>query len=183
MRSTSGGRPTLTDLSNPPTLGRSQMQSALHHLTQSETVPEDACLTYAFLDPASGKSKTVKRVSARSAIVVIDVDPLTRIYVKYAWAARVSTDKLMDQVYEVQERFSPKLFGVEANAQQSLFAGALAREARWRELDIHIVPVDQTTKIDKDFRIRAALQPPMREGRLFFPEEGCVELRLEVQSF
>lgn len=149
----------------------------------SSTVPEDALLFYAFLDPASGKLKTVKRIAARSAIVVIGVDPYTRIFVRYAWAARCSTDALMDQVYKVQEEFQPQLFGVEANAQQSLFGEALRREARWRDLDIHIVGVDQPTRIDKDFRIRTALQPAIREGRLFLPEEGLAELRLEIQAF
>jgi len=115
---------------------------------------------------------------------VVGVDAMTHLFVRYAWAARVSPSKIMEQVYSVNERFRPRFFGVEANAQQSLFAGALQREAKWREMKLPIVPVNQPTKQMKDFRIRSILQPVMAQGRLFIPDSPeFYELRLEVQSF
>lgn len=136
----------------------------------------------AFLDPASGKKLAVKRVRARSAIVVIGVDLLARIYVLHAWADRVPTATLMDKVMDVQTRFTPRAFGCEANAMQSLFADAIRLEANHRAVALPLVPVHQPTHVDKDFRIRAALQPVVAWGRLFLRRDQ-VELKSEIESF
>lgn len=144
-------------------------------------VPIEQLQHYAFLDPASGK-QVMKRVLARSAIVVVGVDALTRIFVRYAWADRVSPSKILDKVFEVNDRFKPRRFGCEANAQQSLFAGSILHDAKWRNKRIPISPIYQPTNLDKDFRIRTLIQPVMAQGRLFLADEHY-ELKLEVQSF
>jgi hypothetical protein len=136
---------------------------------------------YAFLDPASGKTQ-IKRTRARSAIIVIAADPMNRIFVLYAWADRVSTDRIIKQVLQVQEAYAPRLFGCEANAQQSLFADALKLKARDMQRRLPLVPVMQPTKLDKDFRIRAALQSVIADGRLFM-QAGQHELRDELLTF
>jgi hypothetical protein len=139
---------------------------------------------YAFCDPA-GKRKpgeTLKRVRARSAIIVVAPDHLSRIFVLYAWAKRCSTDEMIEQIFETQERFRPRIFGVEANAMQSLFADAIRRESRMLQKRIALLPVTQPTGIDKDFRIRAALQPVIAWGRLFI-QEHQTDLLHELTSF
>lgn len=144
-------------------------------------IPLDSLVKYAFLDPASGK-QSIKRTRARSAIVVIGVDPWMRVFVLHTWADRASTMTIVEQVFKANEIWKPKLFGCEANAQQSLFAGAIRDQAMHRHIRLPLTPVNQPTKIDKDFRIRSVLQPVLAEGRLFMhPSQH--ELRVELQSF
>ena len=142
---------------------------------------KDLSETYAFCDPASGKQQ-LRRVRARSAIIVVAPDFIQRIFVLYAWAKRCSTDELMQEILSVSERFHVKLFGVEANAMQSLFVDALRREARHAEKRLPLVPVMQSTKVEKDWRIRSALQPVIAHGRLF-TQPGQHELNNELATF
>ena len=136
---------------------------------------------YAFCDPASGE-QTVKRVSSRSAIVAAAADQLGRVFVLYTWAKRVPTDQLMDQIYQVNERFRPRQFGVEANGLQTLFKGAFLRDAREHGIHIPLVGIPQPTKIIKDNRIRHYLQPLFGFGKLFLATH-MVELQHEITTF
>ena len=138
----------------------------------------------AFCDPASSKkgSAAIKRTRARSAIIVLGQDLLTRIFVLHAWAERCSTDKLIDTIFDVNEQFRPKPFGGEKNGLQGLFQDAVEREARYRNKVLPLQQVEHSTRIDKDFRIRAALQPVIAAGRLFV-QDSQVELLTEITSF
>lgn len=137
----------------------------------------------AFTDPSSGKQNAarLKRTSARSSIVVIGIDDLTRIFVLHAWAERCPTDKYVEKIYSTYDKFTPRIFGVEANAMQSLFGDMLAREARALAKRIPFTPVYQNTRIEKNWRIRTALQPVLAEGRLFLLENEH-ELRAELST-
>jgi hypothetical protein len=137
---------------------------------------------FAFCDPASGKKEQVKRVRARSAIIVVGADALTRIFVLHAWAERCSTEKLMDRILEVNDFWVPRVFGIEANAMQSLFADAMSLEARHRDKQLPLTAVYQPTKLEKDFRIRTAIQPVIAFGRLFL-QATQHELESELKSF
>ena len=136
---------------------------------------------YAFCDPASGKT-ALKHAKARSAIVILAVDDLARLFVLHAWAARCPTDRLIDQILALAEQYRPRLFGIEANAMQVLFADAVMREARYRGKTLPLTAVVQPTKIDKNWRIRTALQPVIAEGRLFI-QPTQHELKHELTSF
>ena len=138
----------------------------------------------AFCDPAGSKTgrEKLKRTSARSAIVVIGVDDLIRIFVLHAWADRCSTDILMNKIQSLNELFQPKIFGMEANAMQSLFADAVAREAKRLQKRLPLVPVTQPTKIEKNWRIRTNLQSVVADGRLFV-QENQLELQAELSAF
>ena len=138
---------------------------------------------YAFCDPASGKKRLeLKRTRARSAIVVIAPDVAGRIFVLHAWADRCSTNALTERIFEVNEQFRPKLFGVEANGLQSLYGDTVGMEAKRRAQRLPLTPIYQPTNIDKDFRIRAAIQPVIGYGRLFLQSHQH-ELRQEIVSF
>src|SRR3990172_1526264 len=126
---------------------------------------------YCFCDPSSGK-QPIKKSRGRSAMVCIGVDALERIFALVAWASRGPTDQLIDKIIAVNEEWRPRVFGVEANAMQSLFADTLRREITRRHLRVPIVPVYQPTGIDKDFRIRSVVQPAYAEGRLFVQAGG-----------
>lgn len=149
------------------------------------TIPFDKLLRIGFLDPAGGKrtSMELKRVRARSAIIVIGVDVVaSRVFVLYSWADRCTTDQMIDQLFHVHKRFQTKMFGIEANALQYLFATAIQREARQRGIKVPIIPVDQPARVDKDDRIRAELQPLIHQGRLFV-QKNHHELITEMRGF
>lgn len=144
-------------------------------------IPLKELETYAFLDPAGGKS-TIKKVRSRSAIVVIHADNMRRIFVRHVWADRVSTQKIIETLFQVNEQFKPRLFGIEANAQQSLFADSVRIQAQLQKKKVPIVPVLQPTKVDKEFRIRSVLQPIVENGWLFWLTKH-VELEAELRVF
>jgi hypothetical protein len=138
----------------------------------------------AFVDPAGGKSgaQKLKRTSARSAVIVIGVDSMCRIFVLSSWADRCPTSDLVAKLFKLNDDFHPKIFGVESNAMQALFADMLAREARALKKRVPFVPVPQSTRIDKRFRVRTALQPVIGEGRLFL-QDNQLELKAELSTF
>ena len=60
---------------------------------------------YGFVDPASSKKDgELKRIKARSAIVVVAPDWLGRVFVLDAWCGRVSTDHLIERMYKTHEK-------------------------------------------------------------------------------
>ncbi len=140
--------------------------------------------TVAFCDPAGGKanSQALKRVRARAAVVVVSIDPLSRIFVLHTWADRVTAGQLTERIFRIQQDFHPRMFGIEANAMQALYGEMVAREARFKSLRIPLHPVKQPTNVDKDWRIRTALQPVIAQGRLFL-QPHHYELRSELTTF
>ncbi len=132
----------------------------------------------AFCDPSGGKS-AIKKTLARSAIVVTAHDALDRIFVLFAWADRVPTDTLIDKIFWVNKTFIPRNFGVEANGLQSLFGDGIRREARLKGVRIPLLGIMQPTRLDKNFRNRACLQPVIADGRLFMQAKQH-ELREEL---
>lgn len=135
----------------------------------------------AFLDPASGKTQT-RRQSARSAIGVIGQDDQQRVFVLYAWAGRVPVPGLVEKMFEVNKLFKPRVFGGEADALQILFQEAVRMIAHDRNEQLPLLPVQHSTKIEKDFRIRTTLQPVIAEGRLIL-QESQHELLAELEGF
>ena len=133
---------------------------------------------YGFCDPASGK-QPVKRVRAKSAIIVAGADMLNRIYVLYAWSARTTTEKLINKIIEISNQYRVRGFGVEANAMQSLFADSVHLMALQKtNIKVPIVPITQPTKITKEWRIRTIIQPVLADGRLFLTNN---QYKLESQ--
>jgi hypothetical protein len=138
---------------------------------------------YAFTDPASGKS-TLRRQRARQAIIVIAVDHLQRIFTLHTWAGNVPTSQYLDKLIKTCENYQVEIFGIEANAMQSLFADIVYEKAQ-EKLSHHrnrFVPIHQSTKVDKDFRIRTTLEPVINNGRLFI-QQHQTELEAELRGF
>ena len=136
---------------------------------------------YGFTDPASARGK-IRKIRARQAIVVVAADDLRRIFVLYSWAGRLGTSKYIDRILNVCENYETKLFGIEANSMQSLFADMVQLEAKKRSSRLPLVPVQQSTKVDKDFRIRSALEPVINAGRLFIQSRHS-DLESELRGF
>ncbi len=123
--------------------------------------------TVAFLDPAGGKKSKDKHKS-RSAIAVISSDAANRIFIRHSWAERCATERIYQKIYELNEKYKPQIFGIEGNAQQSLFANSVELDAYKSGIRIPVQCIVQPTTMDKDFRIRTYLQPVVASGRLFF---------------
>jgi len=139
---------------------------------------------YCFLDPGSGKSKDqLKKLSARSAIVTISVDWIGRIYVRETWAARANTTVILQKIFDTHRKWKCRIFGIEANAQQSLFFDQIVARAREQGVRIPLQGVNQPTRIEKDFRIRSALQEPFARGQMFINHAENPELIEEIRGF
>lgn len=128
-------------------------------------IPLQSLDKVAFLDPAGGKAQT-KKTSARSAIAVLGQDAYQRIFLLHVWCGRVATQELVRMMFEINTNFRPRVFGGEANALQHLFQEAVKIIAKDRAEQLPLLPVEHSTRIDKDFRIKTTLQPVLAEGRL-----------------
>lgn len=138
---------------------------------------------YAFCDPAGERrNQVLKQIRARSAIVVVGVDALRRVVVLDAWAEKCTPERLVKKIEEVQQRYHPKIFGIEANAMQSLFASLVRAKFREAGIKAAITPVNQSTRIDKDYRIVLAIQPVLAQGRLIV-HKSQMELITELRGF
>ncbi len=138
---------------------------------------------YAFLDPAGGKKRSSPlKNAARSAIVVAAPSPVGHILVLEAWAAKCTTSELVEKVFATQKTWGVRVFGVEANAMQSLFVDSLELLAQFQEVRLPLTPVFQPTRVEKEFRIRTALQPLLQGGRLVLGT-GQTDLLVELEAF
>lgn len=144
---------------------------------------EDIQPRYLYLDPAGGKkTQAIKSVRARSAIVVVGTDPMSRIFVLDTWADRVGTNEIVKNYCDLVERWKPQVAAFELAGQQHLLADPILDEAEKRGITIPITPVVPSNKVDKNFRIRAVLQPIIGAGRLILGDSQ-LELKKEILDF
>jgi len=136
---------------------------------------------YAFADLAAGKEARAKKRTARQVIAVGCRDWLDRWFFIHIWAGRETATQFKGMILDVQERYKPRIFGLEANGMQVLYGSLVREEAKLRGGGrVKMIPVYQPTNVDKDFRIRSGLEPLIAQGRLFIlPElvDAWVELR------
>lgn len=138
-----------------------------------------------FLDPHSGQEgagRTVKSGLARAAIVDIARDQYNRIWVLDAWAGRVGTEQMVDELIKHWQRWHSSPFGIEAAGQQKLFVDTVRMILRMRGLNIPIDGREPSTREKKVFRIRRVIQPVVAEQRLLINKE-LVELKTEMAQF
>jgi hypothetical protein len=153
----------------------------MNNETTKEKLPSGSLIKYGFTDPASSRGK-IKKTRARQAIVIIGVDHLMRIFTLLAWAGRLKTSKYLDKIIDTCDEYNPRIFGIEANAMQSLFADLVRDAGKKRLARMPIRSVHQPSRIDKNFRIRTALEPVISTGRLF-TMENQIELESELRGF
>lgn len=138
--------------------------------------------TYAYCDPASGTTQVKRASQARTAFCVVACDPLARVFVLYHFADRITPSAIVEKVKEIQLTYAPALFGIEANAQQSLFAGVLEHDLLKDHVAINLEYVHSSTQINKLERIRSIIQPLSRSGRLFL-QASDRHLVEEIRAF
>lgn len=138
------------------------------------SIPLESLQIFAFTDPASGKqpaNRTEANRLARQAIIVIGADYYLRIFTLFAWAGRLPPSQYVRKLITVHEKWQPRIFGIEANAMQTLFAEVVRDEAKKQLAKCNFMPIQQPTRIDKDFRIVSAIEPVLSQGRLFIQED------------
>lgn len=139
--------------------------------------------TYAYLDEASGQTVKAGRTS-RSAIVCVGQDSLGRVIVLHAWAGRVKPTDIVDEVIRCHTIYHPKMFGVESNSNQNLFAQLLTElvyKNGVRDFSpVYVRPPIDKTKIE---RIKNAIQPFMHSGRLVLRRNVHHDLQREIETF
>lgn len=149
---------------------------------------QDLVAVVAFADPAGGKTGAaqLKRTSARMAIGVAGMDAIGRIFMLHLWAKRCATTEFLHELYRTAEVFHPRPFAIEANAMQSLFVDCAEYIAKcFGKRAIAFTPYHQPTNLDKAYRNRMAIQPPLAQGRLFLrddQQEALAELQVHPRS-
>lgn len=142
---------------------------------------------YFFADLAAGKpaGQQLKRVRARQAIVGVAPYYLKSrrlLFTLYAWAGRIPTQEFKVKILQIAQDWRPTKFGIEANAMQSLFADTVIHEAKEKRVKVALVPIEQPTKIDKNWRIRTTMQPEIAFNNLFL-QHSHTELVTEIIGF
>jgi hypothetical protein len=138
---------------------------------------------YGFVDPASGGAKNPAAELCRQAIVIAGTDQARNVFVLYAWAGRLAASAFAAKIIQAYSVYRPKLMGIEANAMQSLFAALVRDKAKEVLQDkVGIYPVKQPTHLNKHWRIRTAIEPVLRDGRLYISRSHR-DLEYELRSF
>lgn len=142
---------------------------------------------YSYADLAAGKDARSKKNKRRSrqCIVVGARDWHLRWFWISIWAGRLTTTDFKERILTVQEDLSPRRFGLEANGMQVLFGSLVREEAKERFGEGYaskFIPIYQSTKVEKTYRIRTGIEPVILQGR-FFLQEKEVEARAELQGF
>lgn len=151
-------------------------------MTESNSIELKYLEVYGYCDPAAGKEARDKKRSCRQAIVVAGRDWLSRWFVLYSWAGKITTTELKKKILDVYEQYRPRQFGIESNGMQVLFGSLVRDEAKQRDTSIKIIPLAQPTNVEKKFRIRTGLEPIINSGRLFLSQEA-IDLEVEIKGF
>lgn len=135
-----------------------------------------------FIDPAGAKKgQTLKRQACEQAIITIAGDHLDRVFVLADDSGKTSTEQFIQRIFGVSEKWKSTLY-CESNGMQELFGPSVMLLAKARGIKLSILPHDQPTGIEKDYRIRTILQPVIAWGRLIIGP-GMETLTRQILSF
>jgi len=122
-----------------------------------------------------------------NSVVTVGVTPSGRAVVLDTWTKRCTVFELMDYLFGLKKRYSPRAFGIESVAYQKILLYFLRAECERRGTYMNIVPIQSlpskrsTGNNSKPARIRG-LQPVVATGRLYvLPTQH--QLRDELSDF
>lgn len=127
-------------------------------------------------DPNSGE----KTATDPAAIVTSAISPDDEVIVLDSWSDRVSPSEFVDKIYEKYEQWRPRVVGIEQAGQQTT-KHYFERKAEEKETYINVIPLKPKTR-DKKLRIRTAIEPILRSGRVYLLETQT-ELRRMLDEF
>ena len=139
-------------------------------------VPVDALDITVTVDPAAAERIT----SDRNGITVTGVTPEGDVIVLHAVGIRCSPVEVINHLIKLQERYSPRVFGIEAVTYQATLKYHLTAECERRGVYINVVDIP-TPIIKKPARIRG-LQPIVATGHMYI-DPAMHMLRNEFSEF
>jgi predicted phage terminase large subunit-like protein len=118
---------------------------------------------YIHVDPSMGETLNADC----SAVMVVGVDSSGRVFLLDAWEQRIDPINLTEKLFEVYERYSPKIMSIESTAFQKALRYFVENEAKRRGTYLRIEDFKPSNKKSKEARIRGALQPYFSTGSMF----------------
>ena len=114
------------------------------------------------------------------AIVVSAQSPRDQVFVLESWAKRVQPDALVDKIYEMWQRWQPRIIGIEKAGQQTT-AFYFKKKAQELKVYINVQPLTHRNR-QKEERIRKALQPIVNLRRMYVKKDQHT-LRRQFEFF
>lgn len=127
-------------------------------------------------DPNSGQITSPDT----AAYVVVGTTPKDDVLALYSWSGRVSPSQFVDKLFDSAVRWKVRLVGIEKAGQQSTqhyFEQKISKSTHY----VKVVPLTPRNR-DKEYRIRTALEPIIRSGRLYIQTAQSV-LREQIATF
>lgn len=134
------------------------------------------------LDPAPTEESEIRREKgARNGIVVPAKDPWGRRFVLDCWASRADPLEVIDQLFQMMDRWETDTVGIEEVNFSKLYRWWLLQEAQRRGRMVRVLQL-KTGNRDKDTRIRSRI-PGFRKGLYYFNRETTGPLVKELAEF
>lgn len=111
---------------------------------------------------------TEKQHSDFTAMIVVAVDEENRLEIVHARKGRWDAYEIIENLFEIQKRFRPVMFTVEAGAIEKSLGPAIRTEMRRRNLYLNLNPLAPTASKEKRAQAIAAR---MRVGDVYFAKE------------
>ena len=121
---------------------------------------------YTHIDPSVGDTPDADS----QAVMTVGVNSQGQTFLLDAWQLRVDPLMLVEKIFEVDDRFHPKLFSIESTAFQKSLRYFVEKEAQRRGRFLRIEDYTPSTRKSKQARIRGALQPYFSSGMIFVRE-------------
>jgi hypothetical protein len=115
----------------------------------------------------------------RNCITTVGITPWNECIILDSWAKRCTPLTVLEYLFEIKKRFSPRAFGIEDVAYQKAFKYFVKQQCEQRGVYMNIVPLKAVGK--KEVRIRG-LQPLLATGRIYAHPTQHV-LRSELADF
>jgi predicted phage terminase large subunit-like protein len=115
----------------------------------------------------------------RNAVTTVGVTPWNEAIVLDSWAKRCTSIEVIDKLFRLKDRFSPRVYGIEDVGYQKTLKTFVRQEMNDRHTYLNIQPLPARGK--KEQRIRS-LQPYMATGRIFVRANQHI-LRNEMAEF
>jgi hypothetical protein len=128
------------------------------------------------VDPNGGK----KTSADKAAVIVSGASPKDQIFVLEAWSDRPSPDELVEKIWELGLKWRPRKIGIEDAGQQNTLY-YFEKKMRDEAMYFVIKPLKHNNQ-DKEKRIRAALDTPMKARRVYV-QPSMMTLIGQIQLF
>lgn len=132
-------------------------------------------------DPAATERNAVTVKSSRSATVVVVMCPDRTAIVVDLYVDYVAISTVFDWMFKVKDRWKPRVMSLEQNGPFKILRSMLVDEQQRRGKWLGVSAAKGLG--DKDARIRAELEPRLRDGRLLLTETTRRHFMGELVSF